>query len=316
VLIGLLLLAVSAAMLVAGAELFVESAAGAARRLGLTVVALGLLLAGAEPEELITAMYASGRGHPGLAAGDAIGANVTMLTLALGLAAVLAPVPFGRRVRRYAVGAAAAGLLAAAVLADGRVSRPEGALLIAAYAVLIAVVWRIEKAPPAIGELAEMQEHDSDDGGSEHEGTDEGRGLPGVLLGLVLMAGGGVIAVAGAQRVVIALGRSDDAIGLTLLALATTAELFALVFAAARRGATELAVAGIVGSAAYNATATIGAAALVHPLSGVDVLPPAIGAAVLPVLLVLLAARRGTLSRAAGALLVVGYLAFAGYALG
>ncbi len=308
-LIGLMLLAVSAALLVGGAELFVESAAGAARRLGLTVVALGLLLAGAEPEELITAMYASGRGHPGLAAGDAIGANVTMLTLALGLAAIVAPLPFGRRVRRYAVGAAAAGALAVATLADGRVSRLEGVALLAAYAVLVAVVWLVEKAPPAIGELADINDDIDDD-----DDDDGGRGLPGIGVGLVLMAGGGVVAVAGAQRVVTALGRTDDTIGLTLLALATTAELFALVFAAARRGATELAVAGVVGSAAYNATATIGAAALVRPLAGLHVTAPAIAAALLPVGLVV-AARAGRLPRWAGALLVAGYLAFAGYTL-
>ena len=42
--LGLLLLAVSAGLLVGGAEWFVESAAGAARRLGVTVLALGVLL--------------------------------------------------------------------------------------------------------------------------------------------------------------------------------------------------------------------------------------------------------------------------------
>lgn len=302
-LIGLLLLAGSAMLLIAGAELFVESMGGAARRLGLTVVAVGLLLAGAEPEELITAAYASGRGHPGLAAGDAIGANVTMLTLTLGLAAVVAGLPVGRRVRRYAIGAAAGGGLAVLALLDGHVSGLEGAGLLAAYVVGVALVWRIEKAPPAIGELAEIDEEET------------GYGLPGLLAGLVLMAGGGVVAVAGATRVVEALGRSDDSIGLTLLALATTAELFALVVVAARRGATEIAVAGVVGSAAYNATATLGVAALVRPLAGVHLVRPAIAAAVLPLVVVVLALRHGRLSRLAGVLLVAGYLLFAGYTL-
>ncbi len=305
------LLGGSAALLVGGAELFVECVAGAARRLGVTVFAVGLLLAGAEPEELITGMYASGRGHPGLAAGDAIGANVTMLTLTLGLAAVFAALPVGRRVRRYAVGSAAAGGLAVLTLLDGRVSRPEGAALVAAYVAGVAVIWWIEHAPPAIGELAEAAGLPGVSG-SESDG---GHGLPGLLGGVLLMAGGGAVAVAGATRVVEALGRGDDAIGLTLLALATTAELFALVVAAARHGATELAVAGIVGSAAYNATATLGAAALVRPLAGVHVLGPAVAAAVLPLLVVAFALRRGRLPRLAGVVLVAGYLSFAGYAL-
>ena len=101
--VGLGLLAVSAVMLIAGAELFTENAADAARRLGITVFAAAFLLAGAEPEEMITAVIASGRHRPELAAGDAIGANLTMLTLVLGVAALARPLPFGGRVRGYSV---------------------------------------------------------------------------------------------------------------------------------------------------------------------------------------------------------------------
>jgi cation:H+ antiporter len=61
--VGLGLLAVSAVMLVAGAELFAENAAAAARRLRISVFAVAFLLAGAEPEEMITAAIASGRHH-------------------------------------------------------------------------------------------------------------------------------------------------------------------------------------------------------------------------------------------------------------
>jgi cation:H+ antiporter len=43
------------------------------------------------------------RGVPSIAYGDVIGTNVAMGTVALGLGAVLPPLPFGRRVRRYAL---------------------------------------------------------------------------------------------------------------------------------------------------------------------------------------------------------------------
>ena len=184
-------------------ELFTENVGAAARGLGITVFGAAFLLAGAEPEEMITAVIASGRHRPGLAAGDAIGANLTMLTLVLGLAAVARPLPFGGRVRGYAL-------------------------------------W------------------------------------------------------------------SALAVGLTLLALATTAELFALAWAAMRRGVSEIAVAGVVGSVAYNATASLGVAALVRPLAVGGLLAPAIAAAVLPVAL-LLATTAGRLNRQTGAVLVVGY---------
>jgi cation:H+ antiporter len=106
--------------------------------------------------------------------------------------------------------------------------------------------------------------------------------------------------------VVRALGLTDTAVALTLLALATTAELFALAWAALRRGVSEIAVGGVVGSVAYNATATLEVAALIRPLAVTGLLAPAIAAAVLPVAL-LAAAPRGQLGRTAGAVLVVAY---------
>jgi hypothetical protein len=102
--------------------------------------------------------------------------------------------------------------------------------------------------------------------------------------------------------VVRALGLTGSAVGLTLLALATTAELFALAWAAMRRGVSEIAVAGVIGSVAYNATATLGVAALIQPLSATGLLAPAIAAAALPLAL-LAAAPRGRLGRTAGAVL-------------
>lgn len=304
--LGLLLLAGAAGLLIGGAELFVENAASAAGRLGVTVLAIGLLLAGAEPEELLTAVLAAVQNRPGLAAGDAIGANVTMLTGCLGLAALVRPLRLGRRVMQYAVLSAVAGALALLALLDGHVSRVEGALLVLSYIALVALIWWREREPPRIGELAELDDDD-------HDKTEGGRsataGLLLALVGVAAMLVGGDLAVNGAVRVVESFGRTDSAVGLTVLALATTAELFALVFSAARHDVPEIAVAGVVGSAAYNATATLGAAALARPLTAHGLVVPAVIAALLPIV-VLLLATRGRLGRPAAALLVVGYVAF------
>jgi cation:H+ antiporter len=304
--VGILLLAGAAVLLVVGAELFVENAASAARRLGVTVLAVGLLLAGAEPEELLTAVLASAQHRAGLAAGDAIGANVTMLTACLGLAALVRPLRLGRRVMQYAALSAVAGLLALLALLDGHIGRVEGALLVLAYVGLVALVWWREREPPKLGELAEMDDDEDDPDGADRSAT------VGLLLSLVGVAGmlvGGDLAVHGAVRVVESFGRTDSAVGLTVLALATTAELFALVFSAVRHDVPEIAIAGVVGSAAYNATATLGAAALTRPLSVHGLVLPAAVAAALPVI-VLLLATRGRLGRPAAALLVAGYVAF------
>lgn len=307
--VGWLLLAGAAVLLVVGAELFVENAAGAARRLGVTVLAVGVLLAGAEPEELLTAVIAALQDRPGLAAGDAVGANVTMLTACLGLAALVRPLQVAHRVRVYALLSAVAGGLAVLALLSGGVGRVEGGLLLAAYVGLVALVWWREQEPPALGELAEIEEAG---GGAPGRRPAVALGL--ALVGVALMLAGGDLAVRGAVRVVESLGSSDSAVGLTVLALATTAELFVLVLTAVRHAVPEIAVAGVVGSAAYNATATLGAAALARPLVVDGVLAAAVLAAVLP-LVVLALAPRGRLGRGAGGLLVAAYAGYVGLVL-
>ena len=325
--LGLALLAVAAALLVGGAELFVENLAGAAARLGLSVIAVAVLLAGAEPEEALTSALASAAGRPALAVGDAIGANITVLALVLGLAALVSPLPVGPRVRRYALMSSVAGACAVAVLADGRASRAEGLALLAAYVALVAFVWWREREPPAIGELAEVhrEAHPSADALTSEDpppiggGSSDARASAGVRAGaglalakavggLVLMTGGGVAAVAGAGRVVAGSGAGDSVVGLTLLALATSAEMLALVVAARRHAVAEIAVAGAVGAAAYNATVSLGVAPLVRPLQVDGFVAPAVLAAMLPLLVVLLA-RNGRLGRAGGALLLAIYVA-------
>lgn len=303
-LVGWTLVAGAAGLLWLGAELFVEHAAAAGWRLGVTGLAMGLLLAGAEPEELITAVIAAVRGSGGIAAGDAIGANVTMLTVVLGLAALMRPLPVGGRVRRYLLGAALLGAVAA-VLLRGGVGRGEGLALVLLYALAVGTVWILERKPPAIGELAELEEE------GETEDTDRSwTGLLWVVAGIGVMAVGGWVAVLGAERLVESMGVTDSVIGLSVVALATTAELFALAVAAHRHRVSELAVAGVVGSAGYNATVTLGGAALARPIVTTGVTAASWLAAGLPLLVLGLGGKLGRLSRWGGVVLVSIYVVY------
>ena len=299
-LLPLLLIAAGAVLLTVGAEAFAEHVTGAADRLGVSVLALGVLLAGAEPEEAVTAMLAASQGHPALAAGDAIGANLVILTLTVGLAALLTRLPVSPAALEYAVAAAVLGAVAWLFLRTGVLGRIEGLVLVLLYAGGVAWVWRRESRPPLIGELSELEE--------PAEGR-TGWAVPLLLLGLLGMVLGGALAVRGAEGLVDVWRVGESAIGLTVLSLATSAEMVALVWAGRRRGLTSLVVAGAVGAVAYNATVTLGLAALVSPLAlgrHNVIATVAVLTTVLPLVL-LLGARSGFLPRWVGALLVGGY---------
>jgi cation:H+ antiporter len=257
----LVLVIVGVAAIVWGAETFAEHLAAASAGLGVSMFALAILLAGAEPEELATAVAASLRNAPAIAIGDVIGANVAVCLVALGVGAVLAPIPFGARVRRYAVAGIPAGLLAAALAWDGTVTRLEGAVLVAAYVVFVAVIWIVERAPPRLGETGELDE------AAQRPASRQpvGREVLLVVAGVAAMAIGATGLVEGIRRMS-DVEATQGQLGLVVVGFATSFELIVLAWSAARRGVTTAVIAGVVGSFTYNVTMTLGAGALARPL--------------------------------------------------
>jgi len=257
-LVALALVAAGAVLLTLGAEAFTEHIAAAARALRVSTFGLAVLAAGAEPEEAWTAAVAAYRDRPDLAAGNVIGANLVIASLTLGLLALVVPFVVTHTAARNAVVAAVAGAAAVVVVSDDSVTRFEGILLVGAYLVIVGLLWWRERTPPPIGELAELQDHGEDRPSLLAVGW--------VVAGLAVMVAGGLIAVDGAQRFVSETGSDDTTVGLTLLGLATSAEMLALVWSAHRRGLGEVALAGVLGAVAYNATVSLGVAAIVRPL--------------------------------------------------
>jgi cation:H+ antiporter len=288
---GIGLLALAGVLLAVGADLFTDHASDLARRWHVQPIAIGVLLAGAEPEELATALTAVHRNRPEIAAGDVIGANVTMLTLVVGVAALLGALPLAA-VRRYLSAAALASLAATAFVLDNAVSRVEGGVLVVAFVgFVLAVLAREHRVPSA--------DADPDDGL---------RGGVFALAGLVLVVAGGLFAVDGAEAVSDAFALRDSVVGLTFVALATSSELFALLWASRRRGMSELALAAIAGSVAANATLTLGITALISaPLATGPVRASAVLATVVATLLVVASGSSRWPRRAVGVALLGTY---------
>lgn len=320
-LLALVALLASVAAIVWGAETFAEHLTDASARLGVSTFALALLLAGAEPEELATSVTAALRGVPAIAYGDVIGTNVAMCTVALGLGALLAPLPFGPRVRRYALLALPVGLVAVVLVWDGHLGRPEGALLVGLYAAYVGLIWVAERQPPALGELSELDDHDDDPQSAAgataaavptRARSRVGRDLLLILAGLAAMAGGATVLVEAVRRLS-GIEETQTKLGLTVVGFATAFELVVLAVSAARRGMTETVLASVVGSFAYNVTMTLGAGALARPLQvlAADQLHlPLLAMLGALVAVLALALPTGRLTRPAGALLLAAYPAF------
>jgi cation:H+ antiporter len=309
-LLAALLLIVGTVLLLVGADWFLDGAGDLARALGVSALVLGVLLAGLEPEEMLTAAIASARGAPTLAVGNVIGTNVTIVTAALGLSALIFPLVIDRSVRRQALIATLVSVLPIVLLFLGIVTQLAGVLLLLVFVGYTMFLFRTDRE--AVQRLVESE--DDDDDGDQEKHSRPRLHLKPVLLtfgGLAAMAVGGPAIVEGALRLAQIIGIGQGAVGATIVSLGTGAEMIALGVSAARKKRSDILVGGILGSFAYNLLVTLGLAAAIHTIP-VD---PHITFIALPVMivihLVLLAlVWYGKIPRVMGGLLVAAYIAY------
>src|SRR5579885_18265 len=221
--LALLLLFIGATLLIVGADWFLDGAADLARDLGVSAVVIGVLLVGLEPEEMLTAAVASWRGAPALALGNVIGTNVTIITAALGLSALIFPLVIGRNVRRQALVATLVSIFPVALLFSGIVTQLEGILLLILFAGYTIFLFRTDQE--AVKRLAEAEDDDDDDDDDEQQRHSSAgfRWKPMLLTlgGLAAMGVGGPAIVEGALQFAQSVGLSQGAIGATIVSLGT-----------------------------------------------------------------------------------------------
>lgn len=224
-----------------------------------------------------------------------------------------APVTFTTAGLRYGLLALPAGILCAALAWTGHVGRPAGGVLVAAYLGYVAIIWKLEGRPPAIGEAGELEEArekaaQRPDGAPRRAGID----LAIVLVAVAAMAGGGWALVTGLERLTRA-SSAQTTLSLTLVGFATAFELVVLAISAGRRGKSDILVGAIVGSLAYNATMTLGASALARPLNlpaAAQLHLPLVTMIAALALILTIGLRQRHLGRPAGVLLIAAYAAW------
>lgn len=296
-------LVVGIAAFAGGLWLLVESVEGLISRLrgwaiaaGLSGVLLGALVLGFDVESTAAGVAATLADLPGTALGTSIGASIFLLTAGLGIAALVAPFAV-RPPGALLLAAALATALAIGLCADGRLSRVDGAILLAAFPPLVALV--VARSPPAAPPPGA-------------EPVRLGRLLPLVVVGLAGLVVGAELLVFGTERIVARLDLSETVFGLLVVGAAVSFEEVILEALPAFRGFPELSVGNALGTLIFLLTGSLGVIALVGPLD----VPHAVIAYHLPALglTALLAGAllaRGRMGRIEGTVLLAAYAAYA-----
>ncbi len=153
-------------LLVIGGEAVVRGAVGAARRLGVSELLIGLTLVGfgTSAPELLTSVKAALAGAPGISIGNVLGSNIANILLIFALVAIIRPVAVEpNAIRRDGMIMIAATVLLTAIgIGVGELSRWIGALLLGALVGYLVLAWFMERDGGPAAQLHEREGHTHD----------------------------------------------------------------------------------------------------------------------------------------------------------
>ncbi len=261
-------------LLLLGAELLLRGASRLASMLKISPILIGLTVVsiGTSAPELAVGITAAHEGKGPLAVGNIAGTNMVNILLILGLSAMIRPLPTRSLSVRLDVPVMIASALALLVMAlDGMLSHREGALFLLAAGVYTVALVRLSRQESA----ALRQEFGHEFGAAAMrpgKGYGQAAGHSALLLaGMALTVLGAEWLVTGAVQIAQAFGVSDVFIGLTVVAIGTSAPELVTTLVATCKGDRDVAIGNLIGSSIYNILVILGVTMLVAPGGGVAV---------------------------------------------
>ena len=266
------LVVVSVAILWKSADWFVEGAVGIAKRLNVPPMLVGLVLVSiaTTAPELMASLMAALQGIPEVALGNAVGSIMVNVSVALGVAAVVASTPLTADPRLLRTSAAFSLLvmcLCFAMAFNGTLARWEGALLLAMYLVYVSVSY--VRARRSVARGAEAIEADADVAEIEAAVGDLSGGKIVLLfvVGAVGIISGSRCLLHGAVGIAEYCKLPSVVIGLTVVAIGTSVPEIATVIASALKKESSVGIGNVVGANILNICWVAGLSAMANPLS-------------------------------------------------
>lgn len=304
--LSFVLLIIGFALLVWGADKFVAGASAFARRLGVSPLLVGLTIVafGTSAPELAVSLTAALQGANEIAVGNVVGSNLFNLLVVAGLSAVICPLVMDRTLLRrdWPLSVGAAVLLLVFIAPDLKISRIEGLILLAIFAVVLGAQIR-----------AALKNRDA------LEGEEDEVLMPPVMIGVNIVLGlaciiiGGQMAVNGATGIARMFGLSETLIGLTIVAIGTSLPELVTSLVAARKGQNEIAMGNVIGSNLFNILLILGVSSAITPIpvQATSIVDCIVLIAVSVIFY--LPAMRGKLGRFPGAVMALSYVAYTVY---
>lgn len=261
-------LVVGFALLVKGADWFVDGSSNIAKLLrvppiliGLTIVALGT----SSPEATVS-IIAALEGTADVSIGNVIGSNIFNITLTVGLAAFIFPLQVQNETIKKEIPFTLLASVALLVLmsdiflqglSSNMITRSDGVILLLFLTIFMYYIIEV-----GLKSRKESREE-------EISNEDISWGKNGIItiIGLAGIIGGGQLVVTNATEIAYSLGMSETLVGLTIVAIGTSLPELVTSISAALKKESEIALGNIVGSNIFNILFVLGASSVITPLA-------------------------------------------------
>ncbi len=305
--LAIFLLIAGFALLIWGADFFVDGASRIADRMKIPQLVIGLTIVafGTSAPEAAVSISAGLKGSADLAVSNVVGSNILNVGIILGISALITPLAVQKCTIKYEMPYVifTTLLLLGLGMFDGKIGWIDGIILwLGMIVFLVYLLWLAKKGT----------------GAPEQEAEPEKKKAPVVWLIAKILFGGAAIvlgsdfAVDGATAIATSVGWSERLIGLTIVALGTSLpELVTSVIAAIKKKA-DIAVGNIVGSNIFNILFVLGTTSLITPVAYVDafVIDNVIAFVFALLLLLLVLNKKKELKRWGGAVLLGFYIIY------
>lgn len=259
-LVAVLLFAVGLVLLIKGGDYFVDGAVGIAHRfnipeilIGATVVSIGTTI----PEVMVSSMAAA-VGQSQTAYGNALGSIICNTALICAITLAVRPSEVDTKTFRIPVifFFVAAAIYATVAYTTGFFSRAIGLVLLAIFAVYMAILIKQALSERKLAPVAEVE---------EIEDSPMWKDIVKLVVGVACIAVGADLLVDNGQIIAKGLGVPESVIALTFIALGTSLPELVTAITSLVKGHSSLSLGNIVGANLFNLVLVSGMAITINP---------------------------------------------------
>ncbi|WP_226682507.1 calcium/sodium antiporter [Sutcliffiella horikoshii] len=260
------LLVVGFALLIKGADWFVDGASNVAKILRISPLLIGLTIVafGTSSPEATVSILAALDGSAEVSLGNVIGSNIFNITLVVGLTALLNPLKVESETIRKEIpftllGSAVLLVLISDIALQGftenLLTRSDGLIFLLIFAVFMYYIFEVARNNRDKIPVEETSEK-----------ATWGKNIFWTVIGLAAIIFGGELVVRNSTEIAVSLGMSQTLVGLTIVAIGTSLPELVTSIMAAIKKQSEIALGNIVGSNIFNILFVLGTSSLITPL--------------------------------------------------